>query len=635
MNFRQFALKNVTRNMRTYSAYFLSSAFSVMMFFVYAMFISHPSLVAAEFGAAKTAISVAEFIIYIFSFFFVFYSVSAFLKSRKKEFGILMMHGMSKQQINWLVFMENMIIGGAAIISGVIAGMIFSNLFLMIGANVMRIEKLPFYWPWKALLITTIAFSLLFFVISAFTTILVRGNKIIELLRGSAKPKREPKPSLILSALAAILLLTGYVISFLVKGPMVVVAMLPVVTIVIIGTYFLFSQLSVFTIRSLKRNRNVYWRRTNLIAISDLAYRMKDNARMYFLVAIVSTVTICALGTFAGFQEAMIQMTKDEDPFVINYTSYKDNLHEEKHIAQIETALKEKGLEYTKLEARKVVFLTDANKDRTYGIIPLSEFNRFSTALGYAKETLNDQEAIKVTPSRQTFNFNEPNKVQEQDNIAFKESPVTLVKKKDLERTVFSSRFLEYESYFVVTDDTYKAINIKPDKAYIAFNVPDEKETVDIGKHLSEQFYSEENQAHSFVATSTNIDFLKQVYSLILFVGLFISSVFFIATGSFIYFRLYTDLTEDKKQYQAIAKIGFSERELSKVASTQVALLFYAPFIVAVIHSSVAMYALHSFFNMSVFRSAAMVIGGFFVAQTLLFLLIRFRYVKHLKEAIR
>ena len=43
--------------------------------------------------------NIAAGIIYVFSFFFVLYSMSSFLQSRKKEFGLLMMQGMSVRQI--------------------------------------------------------------------------------------------------------------------------------------------------------------------------------------------------------------------------------------------------------------------------------------------------------------------------------------------------------------------------------------------------------------------------------------------------------------------------------------------------------------------------------------------------------
>ncbi|WP_429782110.1 hypothetical protein, partial [Bacillus tropicus] len=42
MTFRQFAFNNIFRNKRTYAGHFLSSAFSIMIFFTYALLLFHP-----------------------------------------------------------------------------------------------------------------------------------------------------------------------------------------------------------------------------------------------------------------------------------------------------------------------------------------------------------------------------------------------------------------------------------------------------------------------------------------------------------------------------------------------------------------------------------------------------------------
>lgn len=84
MIFRQFAFNNVFRNKRTYAAYFLSSVFSVMVFCMYAVFAFHPELATGQIIVNITkGMQTAEGIIYVFSFFFVLYSMSSFLKMRK------------------------------------------------------------------------------------------------------------------------------------------------------------------------------------------------------------------------------------------------------------------------------------------------------------------------------------------------------------------------------------------------------------------------------------------------------------------------------------------------------------------------------------------------------------------------
>ncbi len=48
MTFWQFAFKNVSRNSKAYFAYFVSSAFSIMVFFSFTVYAYHPRLQSVQ-----------------------------------------------------------------------------------------------------------------------------------------------------------------------------------------------------------------------------------------------------------------------------------------------------------------------------------------------------------------------------------------------------------------------------------------------------------------------------------------------------------------------------------------------------------------------------------------------------------
>src|SRR5699024_11349180 len=163
MTFRQFALNNVFRNKRMYAAYFLSSLFTVMVFFTFANFAFHPMFTGDDINSNVTlGMLVAGGIIYVFSFFFILYSMKSFLQSRKKEFGLLIIQGMSNRQIRWMVFLKNMLIGLFATISGILLGLGLSKVILLIAENLLELEgSLNFYFPTLALIVTFISFIVL------------------------------------------------------------------------------------------------------------------------------------------------------------------------------------------------------------------------------------------------------------------------------------------------------------------------------------------------------------------------------------------------------------------------------------------------------------------------------------------
>src|SRR5699024_2395750 len=327
MTFRQFVINNVIRNKRLYAAYFLSSMFTVMVFFTFAMFAFHPAFSAEGFNQkALLGMGVAGGIIYVFSFFVVLYSMGSFLQSRKKEFGLLMLQGMSMRQIRFMVFLENMFIGVLATLIGISIGTLFAKFILLIAENVLVVEEsLYFYFPLWAIIVTLGSFIVLFLVISFFVTFILRSKKLSELIKADQQPKTEPKASILLTVFAILLLAAGYVTAILAKGAAVVVVMIPVILVVIIGTYFLFTQFSVYTINFLKKQKNLFWKKTNMILLSDLSFRMKDNARTFFMVAIISTVAFSAIGTLFGFQSVITGgLVQDTNPYTYTYIESED-----------------------------------------------------------------------------------------------------------------------------------------------------------------------------------------------------------------------------------------------------------------------------------------------------------------------
>lgn len=204
MTFLQFAYKNVVRNKRAYLAFFLSSSFSVMIFFTFAMFLFHPALEEGYLNTiAKRGLSVAEWMIFAFSILFVLYSVNAFLKSRSKEFGILTIQGIAPGQLRKLITAENIIIGVLSIVTGIIGGLVFAKTFFTIGAYILEMDALPLYLPWKAMALTSACFLALFILLSQFTVLFIKSKTVVKLIKGTGKIKPEPKPSIIFRSSAS------------------------------------------------------------------------------------------------------------------------------------------------------------------------------------------------------------------------------------------------------------------------------------------------------------------------------------------------------------------------------------------------------------------------------------------------
>ncbi|GIN71974.1 ABC transporter permease [Bacillus sp. J14TS2] len=633
MTFRQFAFNNVFRNKRIYAAYFLSSLFSVLVFFVYAIFAFHPGLSKINPHVA-VGLHFAEGIIYVFSFIFVLVSMSAFLKSRKKEFGLMVMLGMTNQQLRRMVFLENVLIGFFATVSGIVVGLVFAKLILMAAQSILNLDQaLPFYLPWQAILLTFSAFLILFIVISFFTVSILKGNKLIDLIKGSSAPKKEPKASVTLSILAALLLAVGYAIALIVREGQVVIAMIPVTTLVVIGTYFLFTQLSVFTINRLKKRKTIFWKKTNIVLLSDLAYRMKDNARAFFFVAIVSTVAFSAIGSLVGFRSMLVTSITESQPFAFDYVSYEDNKHEAEHIQEIDKELASTNYKRASISIKHTTVENPDGESLERAIVSQTEYNQLAKIADQADKQvkLEGTDAVLLYTQNSFDNLPDiPKKVSHQiEGQTVQQIDIQLM-----------NLIGTYEDYLVVNDSFFKKIESVETNTYYGFYMKDWKDTADIGEKLMKRFDVEgtegfdTNGTFSFTSLGYSWHIVNQSYGAVLFIGLFIGAVFFVAAGSFLYFRLYADLGDEKQKFSVIGKLGLTDRELSKILTVQLALLFFVPIIVAVIHGAVALTALQHMFDFNLFKSSAMVLGTFTIVQLVYFLFIRFNYIRKIKESI-
>lgn len=620
MTFRQLAFNNVLRNKRVYAAYFLSSLFTVMVFFTFANFAFHPTLTGESMNVNVTkGMLVAGGIIYVFSFFFILYSMSSFLQSRKKEFGIFMIQGMSNRQIRWMVFLENMLIGFFATVIGIGLGLIFSKLILLIAENILVLnENLNFYFPTKALIITFISFIVLFFFISIFVTFILRTNKLVTLIKGDKIGKSEPKASIWLVVLAVLLLGSGYGVALYVKGPAVVIALLPVVTVVILGTYFLFTQLSVFIIRKLKGRERLFWKQTNMLLFSDLSYRMKDNARSFFMVAIISTVAFSAIGTLVGLNSYLTEGLKTAHPISFVYSGENDN----------KDAFEEIFSNYDLITEQAEIDLTYYDqKGETVLITTPHTYNAFARLIGEQDIHLKGEQVTVVEQSAGNMMVSEDN--LENTSIIL-ENGTEVDVDDDLVGIAKPDVLPEMFHYYIVSEELYEQLpQSQSIERVTAWQVleGDQDDILEAGRLLSEQY-------PGVMAIDWVTHDINKMWGPVMFVGLFIGIVFFVSAGSFLYFRLYTDLDVDKEKFLAINKIGLTTKEMKKVISRQMAILFFAPIVVALIHGAVALTALSRMFGYNLMYESTLVLGSFFVIQVVYFFVVRYFYTIQIKRAV-
>ncbi|MFB8330083.1 FtsX-like permease family protein [Bacillus wiedmannii] len=656
MTFWQFAFKNVSRNSKAYFAYFVSSAFSIMVFFSFTVYAYHPRLQSVQSFQERDPLmnlaSTAQLVIVMFSFFFLLYSIGTFLNVRKQQFGILTILGISQRQLKRLLFTENMMIGILSIFIGIQGGLVFSNFFLLVTSKLTSAKGLYLYWPTEAIIVTTVTFIILFLIVSTFTPMFIRTRKTAHLIKGNKKMPAEKRPSILISLFALICLglcyyiagyPRGYVTEKNVQNGSVFFIMLSILPLVVVGTYLFFSQTFLLFIYILKKRRKFYLKQINMLWISDLVARTRSNINVLFIVSMLSALAFTIIiGLFAANNNTKASVL-ERYPVPFTYTSEGDNSLEQKHISTIETELTTSNFQYNKY---KFTVLKDTASKEDILLMKMSDYNAIAQQLKRPEITIDSTEVYII--SRHS-----PELLDLVSNPFAKQNTITLgSNKKEFHIKGFINKGIEPSFAFphlaVVQDYVFDNMipHIETTVIYNYFVENWENAIVPTRNMLrvisgdARAFYekhTEENaQVPFFIHTATDeLIYGKGNAVAQFFIWAFLGFIFFIGAASVLYFRMYNDLTTEKQKYITITKLGLTELEMFRSATIQLGILFFVPYIVAGVHTLFAVKFLQSMFSFSLLKETCIVLTFFGIIEIIFFFLIRSLYINKLSQHIK
>lgn len=650
MTFWQFAFKNVTRNARAYFAYFVSSAFSIAIFFSFAVYLFHPKLHMTGVNAALNILmTISEVVIVFFSFFFLLYSIGTFLKVRKKQFGILTVLGISQKQLKRLVFLENMLIGVLSIFFGIQLGLVFSQFFLLVTAKITHVPGLYLYWPTGAIILTMIIFLGLFILVSSFTPMLIRTRKAVRLLKGGTKQK-ERKASVLISLFGATCLISGYVLAanplyFISLGDIVgllyaATSIFLIPSLVAAGTYFFFSQISFLLIRILKTRRTFYMKRTNMLWISDLATRIRTNINMLFIVAMLSTLAFTMITFLYGFGKFTKFDAVRENPFPFTYLSHTENTLADEHLNWLKQKFNEEQFAYTQFKTDIYEVSSAEETPHLYYAIKQSDYNILAKALNWENLHVKNNESYVLIKDLDNQVFETLHDQKTRNTLTLNQNSLQLHIKEYKSYNPFPNRLIS--QLLVLSDENVEALSsVSKQMSVYSFKVKDWEKANHIGSAFIEKINTDANKIQTehppFHASeaSDSLYTTKQNVASFFLIGTFLGVIFFIGAGSVLYFRMYTDLTNEQEKYVTITKIGLTEAEMKRSATIQLAILFFVPYIMASIHTMFATKMLQEVLHLSFFAEITVVLMIFGTVEILFFLLIRSFYMQKLSQHIK
>ncbi|MGF2109512.1 hypothetical protein IGI73_001265 [Enterococcus sp. DIV0755f] len=687
MNFRQLIIRNLRGNFRTYAAYFVSSAFAAMVFYIFSLLLFHPQLEENLSNSdtlsslAKVGLSVALVVIALLSLLFLWYTFVVFLKRRKRDLAIYLILGIEEKDLRKILFVENALLGTGATVTGIGLGILVTKLLLLISQNVMYLtEGLKFMVPLEALGLTFGIYVFIFLLISFFSTRALQGEQIISLIKENEKPRPEPKSHWALAFSGIVLLLVGYGSVFYFSYQ--TYSMLPLmlgVLLTVAGTILSFHQFSVFLLKRLKK-RPTFLRGTRMLTISEWIFRMRDNAAMYSLIAISTSVAFVGISVMLAIGSSSFSSIQGISVAYV-FPWYDSEIgSENKIIEELKTELENQGY-HPRVENVSVLWVSVDLDDsemiddpyfttNSYPVMRESDYQKLMTQIGEEADTVADEEVMILSSnySRRKVLQALP-KSEREKNYSISLNAEIGTKKEVTFVYSPSMLSLDYYGLGVVTDASYDEWIAElnewrdgyesgftwldyaewaetPELVY-EFNRKLDKENALIDQQYEEisqeleakgEYTDEEwTEATKDIPVRTFYTSKYQVFQenrqgngIILMITVLLGSVFFIFSASIIYFRLFADLDKDGAYHRSLHILGVSPKERHNVLRRQLQVMYFLPTVVAMIHFAVAMTALRILVELPVWQYYGVIVSLFLIFQIVFYFVCQYRYFQQI-----
>ncbi|WHY85611.1 ABC transporter permease [Neobacillus novalis] len=645
MTIKQIAIKIFKSNLKRYLFYFLCNSFAVMVFFMFSTLLFNESLHRSkeiEEGISE-AVMIPTVALLIFSIFFISYAHSAFIKGRKKEFGLFMTLGMSTKDIRKIILVENSIIAGASICLGIIAGSLFSRFFFLIIMSLIGVKSVSFELNLNSYLYSIGLFSLIFAIAVGGTMVVTSKFEIVKLLKEERTSKKNKHANPVMAAIAFIALLSTLYILFANFGtvPENDGQLLLFCTIsIMITLYIMISQLGSFCLNIIKRRPSGYYR--HLLLLTNLDYKFKQVKKIIYLITVMVIVTIFYIGFVLNIFLGAEKAATDLHPYDIAFV--QTEIPFEKLSAMMDT----KGNPITEHKTLEVSNYFDS-----------ANYNYRTVFVADDQLSAIANKPIQVDKGSYLIlvQLNLQGKAERKRMVADIQQDLPNIGIHKLQSAMFGRLInsLNYidNSLIVLNSADYQQLKNNSSEVQTAeiqlLNVKDWKNSKEAVMKLQEKLTAANKVTpefanliqrrlmteQEFFQPGSKIglyDYNKQGGGLVLYLVTFISILFFIATVIILLLRLFSELEDEKKNYKKLYKIGITEKEIRKIIAGELKILFFAAPLIGIGISLVytSTFFKESGMNVEIYRSSLSISSVYLLFQLIYYFIVKRKYANQI-----
>ena len=616
--FSRLAKQNIRNNKSTYIPYIITCIFCIAMIYMMEFLRDCPTLDQAvrQADEVRMIVFTGEIVVEIFCIIFLIYSNSFLMKRRQKEIGLYNILGLERNHIGIVMFLETIITSIGSLAGGIAAGIIGSKLALLLLLKLLHIPSvLGFYISVKGIFTCLFMFGIVFLMILFLNLAKIHLSRPVELLRGNNTGEKEPAAKWLMALIGFICLGAGYYLAVTTESPIKAITIfLLAVILVMAGTYLLFTAGSIVILKFLRRRKSFYYRTGNFISISGMLYRMKQNAIGLASICILSTGVLLMISMTVSIYFGMNDIMLNRYPYDVDMsvTSISED--------ECQTAIEafEKAIADNKVPVEKSVeeiyldIVCSKNGDQIL-IKPANTIRNSDSVL--VLSLLNQAEYERLTGISANLNDGEifawyPSTVQK-DSVTVDETEFTVKKWLDKNPLTCGEDAVSDNAVLVVTDEDfkkfdemrtemYKGVSSAPAGEDLTLHLGlditgSETDKIDFGTPVMEVVKDLRKNGglseNSWITSGIRQQEYESYYAdngSLLFIGIFLGSLFLMGTAMIIYYKQISEGYEDQKRFEIMQKVGLSRREVRSSVRRQILMVFFLPLLMAMLHITMA-----------------------------------------------
>lgn len=587
--YEKLAVTNLKNNRKTYVPYIFTGVLTVMMFYIIDA-LSRGKGITQD--TLKICLQYATGVIVVFAVIFLFYTNSFLIKRRKKEIGVYNILGMGKRHIARMMAVETILTAGISILGGLVFGIIFGKLMYLLLLKILHNSvDMQFSVNGTAIVQTVILFAGIFLLTYLYNILQIQLVNPVELLHGGNQGEKEPKSRWLLVIVGVAALGNGYWIALTTEAPLeALLKFFVAVVCVIIGTYALFIAGSIVVLKILRKNKAYYYNPKHFTSVSGMIYRMKQNGAGLANICVLSTMVLVMVSTTVSLYAGMEDILDSRFPRDVSIVCNEADTNKEETLQRLIKEQCEKAgvkitdrVRYRYGSMNAVLKGNNLEKVEQYypdnhfyyvEMITQEEYNRIEKK----NVSLKEQEILTYTTNGKCG--------KKYINIAGQNYQV---KKELSEMTSQPKSTAEmYKTLYIVFANAEQIERIESFSYADKFNLKgDDGKQKEALEQIQNEFY-EKFPDGTMESRMLSRSSFYELYGGLFFIGIYLGSMFVMATVLIIYYKQISEGYDDRERYQIMQKVGMSKKEVKRSIRSQVLSVFFLPLIVAVIHVAVA-----------------------------------------------